>query len=42
RISPRVAAVIDFDRKAVDWALRVSPHYFNTEEELDQLAAALK
>ncbi len=24
----------DFDRKEVDWAMRVSPHYYNTEEEV--------
>ncbi len=36
RLSPRVAAQIDFSRKGVDWALRVSPHYYNTEEEIRQ------
>ncbi len=41
RISPRVAAQIDFSRKGVEWALRVSPHYYNTEEEIEQLVEVL-
>ena len=31
----RVSAVLDFDDKGVEGALRVSPHYYNTDEELD-------
>lgn len=42
RISPRVAAEIDFSRKGVDWALRISPHYYNTEEELETLVEVLR
>lgn len=38
----RVDAVIDYDRKGVDGALRISPHYFNTREELDALMDALR
>lgn len=34
-------AVIDYDRKGVEGALRISPHYFNTEGELDQFLSAL-
>ena len=34
-------AVIDFTEKEVDWALRVSPHYYNTREELDSLVQVL-
>ncbi len=30
-------AVIDFQEKGVEWALRVSPHYYNTKEEIDRL-----
>ena len=37
-----VDAVIDYDTKGVDGSLRVSPHYFNTEEELTTLIAALE
>lgn len=41
-ITYREFAVIDFGKKNVDWALRLSPHYFNTDEEVDQLLLALK
>ncbi|WP_245999553.1 aminotransferase class V-fold PLP-dependent enzyme [Paraflavitalea soli] len=40
--SYRKFAVIDFDEKKVDWALRASPHYFNTNDELDQFIIAMK
>lgn len=30
-------ALIDFEAKQVNWALRISPHYYNTEGELDLL-----
>lgn len=40
--SYRKFAVIDFDEKKVDWALRASPHYFNTTDELDQFIEAVK
>lgn len=42
RISTQVAAQIDFSRKGVDWALRVSPHYYNTEEEIRQFIRVLQ
>jgi selenocysteine lyase/cysteine desulfurase len=42
RISPGVAARIDFSRKGVDWALRISPHAYNTEAEIEKLLAVLK
>ena len=32
----RENAVRDFDRKGVDWALRLSPHYYNKYEEVDR------
>jgi selenocysteine lyase/cysteine desulfurase len=32
--SYRGFAVIDFDEKGVEWALRASPHYYNTPDEL--------
>ncbi|NJN43033.1 MAG: aminotransferase class V-fold PLP-dependent enzyme [Flammeovirgaceae bacterium] len=34
-ISYKDYAVIDFEKKGVDWALRISPHYYNTEEEIE-------
>jgi selenocysteine lyase/cysteine desulfurase len=37
----RAGAVLDFDDKGVEAALRVSPHYYNTEAEIDALAEAL-
>ena len=33
--SYRKFAVIDFDEKGVEWAIRVSPHYYNLETEID-------
>jgi selenocysteine lyase/cysteine desulfurase len=41
-ISYREYGLIDFTNKGVDWALRVSPHYFNTEEEIDIFIQTLK
>ncbi len=35
-------ALIDFESKQVDWALRISPHYYNNQEEIDKLIAAVK
>jgi selenocysteine lyase/cysteine desulfurase len=37
----RLDAVLDYDAKRVDGALRMAPHYFNTDDELDALVAAL-
>ncbi len=37
----RSSAVLDFDRKGVESVLRLSPHYFNTVEELDQAVETL-
>ena len=35
-------AVIDFDEKGVTWAVRASPHYYNTEAEIDFFIEAVK
>jgi selenocysteine lyase/cysteine desulfurase len=39
--SYRNFAVIDFDEKGAAWAVRASPHYYNTMEEIDQFTAAI-
>lgn len=41
-IASRSSAVIDFDAKGVSWALRISPHYYNTEEEIEILIHGIK
>lgn len=40
--SYRGFAVIDFDEKNVKWAIRASPHYYNTIDEIDQFIEAVK
>jgi selenocysteine lyase/cysteine desulfurase len=40
--SYRNFAVIDFDEKKVEWAIRASPHYFNTIEEINEFLYAVK
>ena len=34
-------AQIDFAHKGIDWALRFSPHYYNTKEEIDKVVEVL-
>ncbi len=41
-ISSRSSALIDFTKKNIIDALRISPHYYNTNEEIDVLVAALE
>jgi selenocysteine lyase/cysteine desulfurase len=36
-LSYREYAQYDFGDKRVDWCLRLSPHYYNTEEEVDRV-----
>ncbi|HVI43711.1 MAG TPA: aminotransferase class V-fold PLP-dependent enzyme [Chitinophaga sp.] len=40
--SHRNFSVIDFTEKKIDWAIRVSPHYYNTIGELDACVEAVK
>ncbi len=40
-ISTREWGVIDFDKKGVESVIRLSPHYFNTIEEMDRVAQIL-
>jgi selenocysteine lyase/cysteine desulfurase len=39
--SYRAFGLLDFDDKGVEWAVRASPHYYNTLEEIDQFVAAI-
>ncbi|MEQ1587589.1 MAG: aminotransferase class V-fold PLP-dependent enzyme [Cyclobacteriaceae bacterium] len=41
-VGHRNFALIDFEAKQVDWALRISPHYYNTQEEVDRLIEVVK
>lgn len=36
-VSEKHWGLIDFKKKGVDWVIRLSPHYFNTDEEMDQV-----
>lgn len=40
--SYRNFAVIDFDEKKATWAIRASPHYYNTEDEIEAFIEAVK
>jgi selenocysteine lyase/cysteine desulfurase len=40
-LSFREFARFDFGDKNVDWCLRFSPHYYNTEDEVDTVTAAV-
>lgn len=40
-VTRREYAVLDMERKGVTWAIRMSPHYYNTREEVDAFVKAL-
>ncbi|WP_328943858.1 aminotransferase class V-fold PLP-dependent enzyme [Streptomyces sp. NBC_00250] len=40
-LSFREFAQFDFGDKGIEWCLRLSPHYYNTEEEVDHVADAV-
>lgn len=40
--SYRAYGLLDFDEKGVQWALRASPHYYNTPVEIEYFIDALK
>ncbi|MCQ9639275.1 aminotransferase class V-fold PLP-dependent enzyme [Chryseobacterium sp. WG14] len=42
KVNNKNGALIDFTLKNVDQAIRLSPHYFNTMEEIEKVAAILK
>ena len=37
----RIYALLDFDDKGVKTSLRLSPHYYNTEAEVEQVATTI-
>jgi selenocysteine lyase/cysteine desulfurase len=39
--SMREYGILDFDEKGVESAVRISPHYYNTEEEIEELTGAI-
>lgn len=41
-ISQKHQGQIDFGNKGIDWVVRLSPHYFNTLEEMDQIAEIIE
>lgn len=34
--------IIDFNKKGVDWVVRLSPHYFNTEKEINKVSEIIE
>jgi selenocysteine lyase/cysteine desulfurase len=40
--SYRAFGLLDFDEKGVEWAIRASPHYYNSIEEIDFFIESLK
>jgi selenocysteine lyase/cysteine desulfurase len=40
-VADRETALYDFTEKRVEAALRLSPHYYNTEDEVDEVVAAI-
>jgi selenocysteine lyase/cysteine desulfurase len=34
-------AILDFDDQGVEAAVRISPHYYNTEEEIEAVVAGV-
>jgi selenocysteine lyase/cysteine desulfurase len=41
-VTARAYAILDFDDKGVEFGIRISPHYYNTEDEIALLADILK
>lgn len=41
-ISQKHQGQIDFNKKGIDWVVRLSPHYFNTEKEINQISEIIE
>ena len=41
-VSAREHALYDFTDKGVDACVRMSPHYYNTEQEVDEVVDAVR
>mgnify|MGYP001028953571 CR=1 FL=1 len=41
-VNHKSSAQIDFGLKGIDWAIRLSPHYFNTSAEVEELLELIK
>jgi selenocysteine lyase/cysteine desulfurase len=41
-ISTMEWGLIDFQKKGIDWAIRLSPHYFNTMDEIDRVSEIIE
>ncbi len=41
-VTSKEGALLDFIKKDIDWAIRLSPHYFNTIEEMDKISEILE
>lgn len=41
-VSTKEWGLIDFSKKGIDWAIRLSPHYFNTIEEIDKVSEIIE
>ncbi|MDX1667093.1 MAG: aminotransferase class V-fold PLP-dependent enzyme, partial [Saprospiraceae bacterium] len=37
----RQSALLEYEARQLQWALRISPHYYNTREEIDALSEAI-
>jgi selenocysteine lyase/cysteine desulfurase len=41
-ISQKEWGVLDFKKKGIDWAIRLSPHYFNTTDEINKVSEIIE
>lgn len=41
-VSQKEWGVIDYNKKGIDWTIRLSPHYFNTLEEMDKVSEIIE